>query len=69
MSPVITDLHRIVKIIFRWYENNHMKANPGKRQVLLSSNTHGVVSFDNAPNISSLSKKLFGITFDLEFKF
>ena len=37
MSSAITKLQRIAKIIFRWYQDNHIKANPGKIHVLLSS--------------------------------
>ena len=38
ISSVITELQRIANKIFRWFENNHMKANPGKSLVPLSSN-------------------------------
>ena len=69
MSSVITKLQRIVSKIFRWFGNNHMKANPGKSHVLLHSNIQRVVPFDNVQITSSLSEKLLGITFDSELKF
>ena len=69
MSSVFTDLQRIANKIFRWFQNNHMKANPGKSRVLLTSNIQLVVPFDNVQITSSLSKKLLGITFDSELKF
>ena len=48
MSSVITKLQRIANKIFRWFENNYMKANPEKSHVLLlSSNIQRVVLCDN----------------------
>ena len=47
MSTVIPELQRIANKIFWWFENNHMKVNPGKRHVLLSSYIQRVVPFDN----------------------
>ena len=69
MSSIITELQRIENKSFRWFENNHMKANPGKNHVLLSSNIQRVVPFDNVQITSSLNEKLLGITFDLKLKF
>ena len=69
MCSVINKLPRIANKILRWFENNHMKANPEKTQVLLSSNIQRVVPFDNEKITSSLSEKLLGITFYLELKF
>ena len=69
MSSIITEFQRIANKIFRWFENNHMKANPGKSHVRLSSNIQRVVSFDNVQITSNLCEKLLGITFDSESKF
>ena len=69
MSSLITKLHRIANKIFRWLENNHVKPNPGKSHVPLSSNTQRVVLFDNVQITLSLKEKLLGITFDTELKF
>ena len=69
MSSVITKLRRNTLKIFKWLENNHMKANPGKKHVLLSSNTQLVAPFDIVEITSSLSQKLLGIIFDSELKF
>ena len=46
-----------------------MKANPGKSQVILSSNRQRVIHFENTSITSSLSLKLIGITLDSELKF
>ena len=69
MSSVITKFQIIAKKFFRWYENNHIKANPWKIHVLLSSNIERLVPFANVQVTSSLSKNLVGITFDSRLKF
>ena len=46
-----------------------MKANPGKSNIMLSSNIQRPASFDNVQITSSLSEKLFGMTFNSELKF
>ena len=65
---VITELERIAKNFFRWFENNHMKSYPGKSHVLLSPNIQKVVLFDNVHITSSLREKLLGVTFDPELR-
>ena len=69
MSSVITEFQRIPNKILRWFENYHMKANPGKSHIRLSSNIQRVASFDNVQITSSLCETLLGITFDSESKF
>ena len=46
-----------------------MKANPGKSNVILSSNTQREICFVNKSSASSLSEKLLGIILDSEVKF
>ena len=55
--------------MFRWNETSHMKASLEKPHVLESSNIQQVVLFGNVRIISSLCKKMLGITFDSELKF
>ena len=69
ISSVISELQRIAKKIFNWCKNNHIKANPGKCHVILSSNTQREILFVNASIASNLSEKLLGITLDSELKF
>ena len=64
MSFVITELQSIANKVFRWFENNHMKANLGKNHVLLRCNMQRVAPFDNVQITSSLREKLLGISFD-----
>ena len=54
---------------FDWCRNNHMKANPEKCPVILSSNTQREIGFANASIASSPSEKLLVITLDSELKF
>ena len=69
ISSVISELQRITKKFFDWCRNNHMKANPEKCHVILSSNTQREIRFANASIASSPSEKLLGITLDSELKF
>ena len=64
ISSVITKLQRIVKKKFRSFENNHMEANPGKSDVLLSLNIQKLIPSDNVQIISILSEKPVGIASD-----
>ena len=65
ISSVITKLQWIVKKKkFRSFEDNHMEANPGKSDVLLSLNIQKLVPSDNVQIISILSEKLLGIASD-----
>ena len=54
---------------FDWCKNNHIKANPEKCHVILTSNTQMEIRFDNTSITSSLSEKLLGITLDSELNF
>ena len=65
-SSVITELQKIDQKNFRWYEDNQMKANSEKSDVLLSSNIERVVPFYNVQITSGVCEKLLGITFDSE---
>ena len=69
ISSVISKLQRIAKKNFDWCRNNHVKANPGKCHVILSSNTQREIHFVNTSVASSLSEKLLGLTLGSELKF
>ena len=53
--------------LFNWFGNNHMKANPGKCRLLLSTKSPKVVSIDGI-QITSTETPL-GITIGLELNF
>ena len=50
--------------LFRWFKNNHLKANPGKSHILLGTNKLEIVSIDGIPLAASSHKKLLGVTID-----
>ena len=54
---------------FRWFKNNHLKANPGKSHILPSTNKLEIVSIDGIPLAASSQEKLLGVTIDLELNF
>ena len=47
--------------LFRWFKNNHLKANPGKSHVLLSTKKPYIVSTDEIPLAASSHEKLLGV--------
>ena len=55
--------------LFRWFKNNHLKANPGKSHILLSSKKPEIVSADGIPIAASFHEKLVGVIIDSELKF
>ena len=52
--------------LFRWFKNNHLKANPGKSHILLSTNKLKIVSIDVIPLAARSHEKLLGVTINLE---
>ena len=54
--------------MFKWFENNYMKANPGKSHILLSNKERGKVKINDVVLTSSVEEKLLGITIDSELK-
>ena len=55
--------------LFRWFKNNHLKANAGKPHLLLSTIKPEVVSIGRIPVAASSLEKLLGVTIDSELKF
>ena len=48
--------------LFRWFKNNHLKANPAKSHILLSTNKLEIVSINGIPLAASSHEKLLGVT-------
>ena len=69
ISTVISELQAISTKVFNWFGNNHMKANPGKCHLLLSTKSPEVVSIDGVQIKSSTAETLLGITIDSELNF
>ena len=55
--------------LIKWFENDHMKANPGKSHILLSNKKTEKVTINDIVLTSSVDKELLGFTFDSELKF
>ena len=55
--------------IFHWFQDNHLKANPGKGHFLLSSQTPTDVSIGDVSIKTSAKETLLGILIDSELSF
>ena len=57
-------------VLFKWYENNYLKANPDKWHLLL--NQHGenlTMKIGNETVVNSNHEKLLGVIFDNKLQF
>ena len=61
IPTVISELQAISTKVLDWFSNNHMKANPGKCHLLLSTKSPEVVSIDGIQIKSSIRETLLGI--------
>ena len=66
---VALELQASATKLFRWFKNNHLKANPGKSHILLSSKKPEIVSVDGISIAASSHEKLLGVIIDSELKF
>ena len=66
VRAVISELQSLAFRLFKWFENNHMKANPGKSHILLSNKKTEKVTISDVVLTSIVKEKLLGITFDSE---
>ena len=69
IPSVALELQAAATKLFLWFKNNHLKANPGKSHILLSSKKPGIVSVDGIFIAASSHEKLLGVTIDSELKF
>ena len=69
IHSVITQLQSTASKLFPWFTNNHMKVNPGKCHILLSTKNAIDVYLEGARTASSLCEKFLGITIDSHLKF
>ena len=66
LPSVPSDVQASAAKLFRWFKNDHLKANPGKSHILLSINKLEIVSIDGIPLAASSHEKLLGVTIDSE---
>ena len=69
IPSVALELQASATKIFRWFKNNHLKANPGKSHILLSSKKPEIVSVDGKSLAAISHEKLLGVIIDSELKF
>ena len=69
IRTVISELQPLASRLFKWLENNHMKANPWKSHMVISNKKAENVTINNVVLTSSVQEKLLGITLDAELKF
>ena len=69
INTVISELQITASNLFTWFDNNHMKANPEKSYLLLSSKTPKKDDFGGALLESSSTEKLLGIQIDPDLTF
>ena len=68
-TDIPTVISELQHKVFNWFGNNHMKANPGKCHLLISTKRPEVVSIDGIQITSSTAETLLGITIDSELNF
>ena len=69
IRAAISELQPSAFRLIKWFENDHMKANPGKSHILLSNKKTEKVTINDSVLTSSVEDKLLGITIDYELKF
>ena len=69
IPTVISELQTISAKVFNWFGNSHIKANPSKCHLLLSTKSPEVVSIGGIQIKSSRAETLLGITIDSELNF
>ena len=68
-QDVITSLENCALVLFKWFENNLMKANSDKSHLVLSSSTSSTANI-NGDIVKNLeSEKLLGVTIDYKLNF
>ena len=69
MPSVALELQASATKLFRWFENNHLKANPEKSHILPSSKKPEIVSVDGISVAASFYEKLLGVIMHSKLKF
>ena len=69
MEDVILKLKNLSKILFQWFMDNQMKADPGKCHFICSTNDRVNLIVENQIIANSTSEKLPGVSFDYKLTF
>ena len=65
--PLLVLNYRLSTYVFNWFDNNHLKANPGKCHLLRSTKSPEVVSVDGIQITTSAAEPLITINTDITF--
>ena len=68
-QDVITSLENCALVLFKWFENNLMKANSHKSHLPLSTSTSSTANINGDITENSESEKLLGVTIDYKLNF
>ena len=68
-QDVITSLENCALVLFKWFENNLMKANSDKSHLLLSTSTSSTANINGDIIKNSESEKFLGVTIDYKLNF
>ena len=68
-QDVITSLENCALVLFKWFENNLMKANSDKSHLLLSTSTSSTANINGDIIKNSESEKLLGVMIDYKLNF
>ena len=66
---VALELQTSATKLFRWFKINHLKADPGKSHILLSSKKPEIISVDGISLAANSHERLLGVIIDSELKF
>ena len=69
LSDVILKLQNASKTLFKWFNNNQMKAKPDKCHFICSSSVKTNILIENEQIRNSSSEKLLGVLFDNKLTF
>ena len=68
-QDLITSLENCALVLFKWFENDLMKANSDKSHLLLSTSTSSTANINGDIIKNSESEKLLGVTIDYKLNF
>ena len=68
-QDIITSLENCALVLFKWFENNLMKANSDKSHLLLSTSTSSTANINGDIIKNSESEKLLGVMIDYKLNF
>ena len=69
ITDVVNDLEQVARVMFQWFEDNEMRANPDKSHFLQSTADMKTIQVCNEEIMGSDQEKLLGINIDSNLTF